>query len=291
MIDDAIAVRHPLLSEVVDYSFLTQKIQTLDQQEDRKHHPRSYGLQPVYENFEQGANIVGLLFGIFSWDVFFVNILSVEANGLRVIVEDTCDSRFSYIVKGSLAEYQSDVKPIEAEYEAFAETREFATFARFEGENTSPYVKHCSYKITIYPTREFKDRFDTLRPIVYPFLLSGVFVVTALIFALYEFTVQRRQKTVLASVAKTSALVSSLFPKEVQERMLREEKKHEEAIHRGIGLPMKHQITDFLKDSDETTQEALSKPSSPPIADLYPSASVIFADMVGCKFKSGGEQY
>jgi hypothetical protein len=52
---------------------------------------------------------------------------------------------------------------------------------------------------------------------------------------------------------------------------------------------MKHQIKDFLKDSDETTQEALSKPSSPHIADLYPSASVIYVDMVGCKLKSGGE--
>jgi hypothetical protein len=108
-----------------------------------------------------------------------------------------------------------------------------------------------------------------------------------LIFALYEFTVQRRQKTVLASVAKASALVSSLFPKEVQEPMLRKEKKHEEAFLLVIGLPMKHQIKDFLKDSDETTaQGALSKPWSPPIADLYPSASVIFADMVGCKLKA-----
>jgi hypothetical protein len=279
MIDDAIADRRPLLSEVVDYSFLSQNIQTLDEREDHKQHPRSYGLQPVYESFEQEANIVGSLFAIIPWDVFFVNIHSNRAYGIQVVVEDTCDSRFSYVVKGPVAEYHSEVKPVDDDYIEFAETSEFATFARFKGEITSPYVKHCSYTLTTYPTREFKKQFETMRPIVYPFLLSGVFVFTAVIFALYDLTVQRRQETVMASATKTGALVSSLFPKEVQERMLRDEKQDEEGFHL---MPMKNQIKGFLNDSDAaTTRGAQPKHSSPPIADLYPSASVVFADMVG----------
>jgi hypothetical protein len=38
-------------------------------------------------------------------------------------MDDTGNSRFSNIVKEPVVEYQTEVKPIEADYEAFAETR------------------------------------------------------------------------------------------------------------------------------------------------------------------------
>jgi hypothetical protein len=69
MIDEVLEVKHVLLSEVIDIKFLTQH------DADRDHagpkHPHSYAVEPVFEGFDDNANIVGFLFAVVGLQSFF----------------------------------------------------------------------------------------------------------------------------------------------------------------------------------------------------------------------------
>jgi len=288
MIDDAMDVRHMLLSEVVDYSFLSENIQTLDQNHERDIHPRSYGLQPVYDSFDANSTIVGFLFVIVPWDSYFVNLLSIDATGLLVEIQDTCDSKFSYQVTGPRAEYLGPNLLHDRKFHYLEHKAEFAKFARYDGVDTNNYVTHCSYTVAVYPTDEFKALYSTHNPVIFPLVLTSVFLFTALVFFLYDCLVQRRQTRVMATATRTHALVSSLFPKAVQERILddaqkaagEEDPKNKRNFLTGrlVRQNNTRSIKDFLQE-DDTRPGGEQK--SKPIADLFPCASVLFADLVG----------
>ena len=114
-----------------------------------------------------------------------------------------------------------------------------------------------------------------------------IFVGTALIFALYDYYVQVREKKAEAQAAKTQALVSSLFPKNVQERILEEANKNKAVVEKKPArnrlfspLHTKSSMMQFLDEDDhDDIGETLKK--SRPIADLFPATTILFCDIVG----------
>jgi Adenylate and Guanylate cyclase catalytic domain len=89
-----------------------------------------------------------------------------------------------------------------------------------------------------------------------------------LLFLLYDRLVERRQSIVLMTANQSSAIVSSLFPKSVADRLLE--------AGQGIGTNMtaKTRLKSFLSDSKDN--QGLQ-----PIADLFLETTVLFADIAG----------
>jgi hypothetical protein len=88
-----------------------------------------------------------------------------------------------------------------------------------------------------------------------------------LLFIVYDRLVEKRQSIVLKSANQSSAIVSSLFPKNVTDRLL-------ESVIGGSSLTAKTRLKSFLTD-DEDNQGLL------PIADLFLETTVLFADISG----------
>lgn len=110
-----------------------------------------------------------------------------------------------------------------------------------------------------------------------------VFLFTAAVFLVYDSYVNDRQKKVLESAAKSAAIVHSLFPKNVTDRMMKEiddqRSKDKEMKSGSFRFVPKSQIKDFLDDGVEKATAAVY--DTKPIADLFPSTTVLFADIVG----------
>ena len=66
------------------------------------------------------------------------------------------------------------------------------------------------------------------------------------------------------TATKSTAIVSSLFPKEVRDRMMAEQ---------GAEKKMREYVAD--------EEHAGGSMDSPPIADLFPDTTIMFADLVG----------
>jgi hypothetical protein len=151
---------------------------------------------------------------------------------------------------------------------------DFATDARYDGANKTSGRGSCGYTITFYPTEDFKQVYYTNKPVVYSTLVVMVFLFTTVVFMAYDLMIYRRQAKLVFTAERTKAIVSSLFPKEVHDRILAEAEAQafkEEAAKRTFGFAPKAQLKEFLADGAAQEHSGDSIFKTKPIADLFPS--------------------
>ena len=123
--------------------------------------------------------------------------------------------------------------------------------------------------------------------------MFAVFVFTAIVFFLYDLYILRGQRKLAAEARAASAVVRSLFPKEVAHKLMDEAAAVNAASGSGNGgapnslTRQKSSIHDtndkvklrsFVANPGNTpTAGSDSNNMSKPIADLFPSSTVLFA--------------
>jgi class 3 adenylate cyclase len=273
MIVDVLETKHTILSEVVDLEFLVSlSTGTLEGQ------ARSYALTPVFDTFDKDAKVVGLLIAVLPWKSYFDDVLSEGINGLAIDVKDTCGSEFTYTLYGHQAEYEGEGSLHDPKFDYIRLSSDFAEHARYDGEVSSS-TTHCEYTIEIYPSVEYRKSFDSHEPVLFASVVVAVFLFATLIFVVYDSMVRRRQHKVLATAQRTTAIVTSLFPKEVGKRIL--EEAEQEQFGRSRKYAAKSQLKNFLAGSEGAQMGKGTTFKSKPIADLFPEVTVMFADIVG----------
>jgi len=150
--------------------------------------------------------------------------------------------------------------------------------------DTSNGVDICSYKVNFYSSPEFEEQQTQDVPFRFAMSLTAVFAIMALSFLLYDFLNRRRNTRVVATAAHSDAILSSIFPTKVRDRLIEERAGNEAAkknIERSSLSRMKNFLsTDSWKESKEETP-AGTVDTSTPIADLFPETTILFADIAG----------
>jgi hypothetical protein len=285
IVDDANAVGHILLSEVVDRTFLAENIETLDADSTRDNHPRSYAAQPVYNSFAPDAFTVAYLFSVVPWDTYFANVLPYGTNNFVIQVKNSCGTIFWYLLQGPEAIYLGEDYEPDEELGYLVRSDDFATFARYEETgDKNDTILHCSYTISVHPTSEYKEEFTTTKPLYLTVMVVVVFAFTAMVFVLYDFFVQRRNTKVLQTAQRTTAIVASLFPKNVARMLMAEEDRK----HRKMTVSGKDKLRSFFEggiDGAEAQNDGCDTRGTvfktKPIADFFPETTIMFADIVG----------
>ena len=93
---------------------------------------------------------------------------------------------------------------------------------------------------------------------------------------MYDRTVTRQQKEILSTANKSHAIVASLFPSNVRDKLLNQD------MSQVVGA-------DPNMIGKNGTTSNYSKIMGPPIADLYPNTTVLFCDVVDFTKWSSGE--
>jgi class 3 adenylate cyclase len=161
--------------------------------------------------------------------------------------------------------------------------------------------EYCTYSISIYKTLAYENEIRTNNPIIFACFGIVIFAFICVVFLLYDGKVQQRQVVVMDSALRSNAVVSSLFPSIVRDKILNEANINI-AETDGTSTVIKDN-TDLVKTpfskrlskgpaSDENTtlfdgcdttdnKNLLFILDSPPIADLYKETTVFFADIAG----------
>ena len=261
----------PQLSEVVDQEALDKETSSVDYVR-LADQPSSYAIVPVFDSFkEDNREIVGFLFAVVPWDIYFQNILSDSAQGISVEVEDTCGSLFTYRVNGPDVSFSGHGGvQASSEFERLKQSTDFAEVARFKGGTSDlEYLQFCNYRLSVYPTQEFAQEYKSTEPIWFAMIVLAIFVFTSAVFLVFDIAVSRRQRRVMASATRTRAIVASMFPETVQERIFeRADKSSEIGITSSFG--QKNKLKAFLTGEHETEERERSNP----IADLFPEVTI-----------------
>lgn len=201
-------------------------------------------------------------------------------NGIVAEVVGSCGETFSYMINGHDAIYQGEGHWHDS---GLSETFPFAASTRYDGTSNLSGT-HCEFSLKIIATEEFQRTYYTSGPAIFAAVVVLTFLFTACVFALYDWMVFRRQTKLLNTAERTNAIVSSLFPKDVRDRIMAEaeEQARQEQSNpmKGFRQTAKNQLKGFLNEEDEeVSTESIFK--TKPIADLFPEVTVMFADLVG----------
>jgi CHASE domain len=225
----------PVMSEVMDLTFLYGGAV-----EDDAEHPHSILMQPIYPAHElqeerNQDDIVGFIVAILPWDAIFENLLPRDAAGVVVVLQDSCGDVLTYLINGPEAVFVGQGDHHDPGYTHLGVHTSFAPTKNGFPSN----AEHCTYSFTVYPTTELEEVYTTSSPLLFSVVVVFIFLLTACVFIMYDLMVQLRQDKIMATAKQTNAIVSTFFPSNVRDRILkeahqqvdREETKQKKRLH------------------------------------------------------------
>ncbi|KAG7374978.1 adenylate/guanylate cyclase [Nitzschia inconspicua] len=231
---------------------------------------------PVFGSFEEDAPIVGHYFSVIPWFAFFENKLPIGTPPIDAVIQSSCGHTFTFLIDGPDAVITSKDKDVhDLSYDNLAIDEPFAAFSS-DG---------CEYHFFVYPTSEFEDYYTSNEPMYYMLVVLAVFVATCFSFLIFDCLVTRQQKNLIVTARKQNALVSSLFPKSIQKKLMEDMEEEEKdktktKWNKSGTAGLRSYLNEDLLDSKSTRSDA-EGPGVKPIADLFPETTIMFADIAG----------
>ena len=244
---------------------------------------------------------------------------------IDVVLENECGQSYTYEVIGQHAIYLGYGDVHASDYDHLVERSNLVAYLglqesieRYQGV---PLNDFCHYTIRVYPTKALEDEHLTNLPWYFTACTTIIFLFTMVMIRCYDYQLDKRQEKVMEKAKQASAIVSSLFPKEIQQRLYGgvgvENKMANDGATRRSTLtfaePQKLKLKNFLStkagaqgetsNSDEKGKHnvnpasvslgpgASTTPSAEALAgvamggghlaDTFPETTILFADIVG----------
>jgi hypothetical protein len=237
-------------------------------------------------NNETDSNVVAMLALSIYWRDMLQNILPTGADGVDVVFSGECSPSFTYRINGPTTTYRGSGDLHEPAYSHMGTS---ANLFNLPGSGRSysglPISQdYCPYTLTVYPSAVMQGHYTTQTPMLFTIAAVMIFLFTSAVFVLYDIMVERRQKLVLSTAAKSSAIVSSLFPSNVRAELMKEQEQKER--ERVLLESPKRRLKTFLLEDENTARDAAASPTkalyaSKPLAELYAETTVFFGDIAG----------
>lgn len=191
-----------------------------------------------------------------------------------MVVIDSCGSTSSLVIKGPDVHFlgEGDYHADKYDNMAYSGTLQYTSGA---------LNQFCVHRLQIYPTEDYEDKYITNEPMLYSLLIVSMFCVSALIFIIYDCYVTRRQQRTQRKAARTADLISSLFPASIQAQLFNT------LSRKNVGgrlFQAGNSVQEVDADDSHRSLERkglVQNTSDLPIAELFPEATVCFADIAG----------
>ena len=226
---------------------------------------------PVMDSFGKDRKTVAVLVATLQWESYFENILTDSTQPVRVVLSNSCQDIFTYEIRGSQAIFIGKGNLANLKYKDMGMSVGLDANNNLIIEpNTVALTLNqdlCKYTLHIYPTQEGDDYHNNFFPLMITLTVAAVFFMTAAVFFFYDMMVERRQKVVLDTAQRSTAIVSSIFPKSVRDQLL-------QAPVQGNATKLRF-LADARKQNPEAgiTSANNVDMSSGPIADLFPNCT------------------
>ena len=236
--------------------------------------PHSFIMEPVYVSFEPDAAMVGVLLAVTAWENLFNNIVPEGVNGIHCLVKDTCGNEMTFELRGP--------KPVFLGNEDFHDTHfdDYKRNGKLEKYDLEP-DELCVHELFVYPSKEFRDSYNTKQPLIYTLVVALSFLFTGLMFLFYDNLVHRRQERTMENAVRTNVLVASLFPANVRDRILESAQQQKNGSDSKDKGRLSGSIKGFLNEQGGSKNMGLDEDdddffATKPIADLFPYTTVMF---------------
>lgn len=253
---------------------------------------------PVMNSFddEDSSSVVGYMMQVVPWKVMLQDIVPADTSPILVQLESSCeqDETLWFQVDGPQVteQFHNTGNNYQGLYGDVAITSPLG-----DQINTPELIEQgvssiCLYTLTVYPTQEFEEEYESKRPLQLALVVVGVFIITVLLFFVFDVIMTRQRNKVMDTAQKQNAIVSSLFPKNIQAKMMQEQAAEQEQASK-LSKVGKAGIKSFLNDDGlmadmggktkkKTMGAGVGGPmdKSKPIADLFPESTYLLTCIV-----------
>jgi class 3 adenylate cyclase len=229
-------------------------------------------------------DVAGVVAVTFYWRDLIKHILPSGSDGMNVVIANTCNQTFTYELRGEEAIYLGPSDLHDSEFDHLKRSVPLGALGVSDRYSGLPLSNRgCQFMLRTYPSKTMRDGFDTSYPVTFTASAVVIFLFTSMVFVIYDYLVERRQKKVLSSAIKSNAIVSSLFPKTVRDRLFQANNgafKGDTQNSEKSRSKMKS-LKNYLTDEKSAAGSDQSPSADAPIADLFPQCTVLFADISG----------
>jgi hypothetical protein len=243
------------------------------EEKEQKKSPHGFLLVPVHKEFvDKDPETVGILIGVTVFSNLLDRLLPEGRDGIIAILSDSCGNTMSFELSSGKAAFLGYEDLHEQEFEDYE--RHVSNLEMYEDEKIEGL---CVHGLSVYPTTKFLQTFKSNAPAIYAGVVAMAFLGTAFLMLVYDYMVNRRQSKTVKVAARTQAIVTSLFPKDIARQMVQEAVEDESAQPMGWKKrpPNGEGGTNLDKLDGDDVERNLGIGSSKPMADLFPDATVM----------------
>ncbi|CAB9501958.1 Receptor-type guanylate cyclase gcy [Seminavis robusta] len=227
-------------------------------------------IYPVFDSFGANRTVAGFLMSPLMWRLNFEKIVPENLGGFIAVIKSKQSDPFSYLIEGPKATYLGIQDPHASKYDDMfvfqnmGETLQVQHSPRDRAYDTVE-VDFGEYVLYIYPTEQLESQYITNKPAVYASIMASVFLFTIFVLVVFDCLVARRQQVVMKKAVESRALISTLYPEQVRERLFEDE-------------PQGNAERRKWKNPGEA---GIQVGSNKAIATLYESATILLMDLAG----------
>ena len=243
--------------------------------------PHAVMFTPIFEMpGDLDSDIVAATISIVAFDAYVSELLPDDVTGIVLVIKNSCDNAYTYELSGRKAKFLGPSDLHDPNYDHMAVNIPFHRYWN-ETRSTDPSLSHCVYEFTVYPNEIFVSKYEKNLPILFTTLIAGIFVSTIVVFFVYDWMGHRRNEKVVDAAARSNAIVSSLFPTNVRDQLM-------ENTTLSVQPAPQIQLKSYLNKEVKEAREARDHDGNSdiilpgkPLAELFPEATIMFADIAG----------
>lgn len=285
--DISVQSQEALLTQITDISILL---------DDEPNAQESLLVQPIFVDMNNRRSLmVGSIVASVSWNIFFSDLVRPENTGMVCVLKNSCGDSLTWELKGGLATFLGAGDFHDSDFDEYVYVSKLTPF--LTTDPTTPGF--CEYEIFVYPSSVIESDYISNAPAIYTSVIVLVFVILGAGFMVYDHLVQKRQREAMNNAARSDAIVQSLFPADIRERLFKGdetddkkgksmEKDSKNELLQSVPEGQKFRLKNFLDEADEegnANNKDINRTGaikeSKPIADLFPNTTVMFADIAG----------
>jgi signal transduction histidine kinase/CheY-like chemotaxis protein len=178
--------------------------------------PITFIAYPVFDSFEDDRQLAGVLATNIHWRLLFTDILPPSASGIICILENSFNQTLSFRIDGPDVTFLGEDDRHDTQYDYLEEFADINAYVQSQaGPQTQSYTEVPlntevgKYTLRIYPSRDTEDHFSSNKPWMYTALAALAFLFTSIMFVVFAYAVERRQKIVMERVVKIAKQVAA----------------------------------------------------------------------------------
>lgn len=232
--------------------------------------PQSVMLLPIFSDLsaDSSRRVTATLNAVLVWELYLEGLLPSGVDGLVVVLGDSSGYGASFELYGPNVTFLGNYDLHDPAYSDIIVSTPIACFpvrsvVEIDTANGEVLATQCDISLYIYPSSTFQAAYRTNKPAIYCSVVVMVVVFTAVTFMFFDWYTRIQEDKLIIKAERTHALVASLFPENLHDRLLNTGKNKEEEkvkLAGTAGLRM------YLNNGEVKGEDL--DPETKPIADL-----------------------